>query len=156
MSFSEFQTILHRVCASNSWELHPRGEAFQVQITVGTQKKDVLVTFADDSETGEMWARFWSEGCRAGILDADFLLRLNGEDRFLTGCVALKKEHIVVVDSQLTSTADELEIRSCLWNTAKFALAIKRLASDAMEGKGTGKFVRGKLLENIKDLPRSD
>lgn len=150
---AEFQASLYRVCADKGWDITPFNESYKVAVKVREITKDLLVTFAEDPETSELWVRIWSEGCRAEILDPTFLLRLAGEDRFMTGSVALKRDRILICDSMLASETTEMGILSRLWSVARFALAIGRLADQALQGQGTGKFVRSKLLDDLKKVP---
>lgn len=154
MSFAEFRTKLLKVSGVLNWKLTEYNDGFKVEVAVRNSTRSVLVTFVDDPDTGEVFARFASMICPADILDPEFCLRLNGENRFLSGCLALRKDRLVFLDSQLVSEADELEIKLKVRNVAKFSMALNRLAEEASQGRGTGKFVRKRLTASIPSESR--
>jgi hypothetical protein len=149
VSFAEFRTKLLKVCDTNGWKFVEYNDGFKVEVTIRKVARSVVVTFVDDPDTGEVFSRFASLICQANILDHEFCLRLNGENRFLSGFVALRKDRLVFLDSQLVSEADELEIKLKIRNAAKFSLALSRLAKEASEGRGTGKFVRRRITATM-------
>jgi hypothetical protein len=156
VSFAEFRTRLLKVCDNADWKLTEYNDGFKVEVAVRKVHRSVLVTFVDDPETGEVFARFASMICPAKVLDPEFCLRLNGENRFLSGCLALRKDRLIFLDSQLVSEADELEIKLKLQNTGRFSVALARLAEEASQGRGTGKYVRRRITTTLPEVSSSD
>lgn len=136
-----------RLGDKHEWQVVEYNDGFKVTVpSKSGSSKDVIISLFDDPESGELWARYIGDAGAAQLLDPEFCLKLNGEDRFATGHLALRKSRLVFQDTQLVAEADEAEMRASVRNVAKFAIALTKLGEEARIGQGTGKFVRHRRL----------
>lgn len=143
---ADFGTTLLRLAQLNQWKVDETDNGFTVGVPVRNLVKVVRVRLCEDPETGELWARYEATAGPAGVLDPEFCLRLNGEDRFLAGSVAQRNNQLLFVDSQLVEDADENEVLKSIRSVARYSMALQALIQQAREGRGTGRLVRSEKL----------
>ncbi|MEZ6188239.1 MAG: hypothetical protein R3F62_24925 [Planctomycetota bacterium] len=116
MSFRKIVDSIARACG---WHVVEEGGILSIDVPTGEGRSQVVLITPDTDVAEQQIVRYWS--VIGGVEDVDFRRCLEENATLAYGAIAIHDEQLVIMDTQLVSDADPMEVGASIGNLAAYA-----------------------------------
>ncbi len=125
---ADFRELVYRVAAACRWEANDFDDLILLEVPVAGGRRQKISVMEDKDIVDQPIARYWTVIGPSKAIEPAFCLEANASIAY--GALATHRGHLVMMDTQLISDADPLEVGTSIASMAAYADSWERRLFD--------------------------